>query len=119
MRTLWEEMFVYIQGSLQHAVDALQPAEYWRAPLPRRFGSQEYGLSSPTSDIDLVVVAPASVVQRGDDIRAYMAGRLCNKGMDRKYIKDMREFQTLKWTDASLGVEVSILFTTEEGAQGQ
>ena len=118
METRWEEMLVDVQGCLQNAIDTLQPAEYWRTPLPRAFGSQRYGLNGSTSDVDLVVVAPANVVQKGDSMRAYMARRLCDKGVDRNSIKDMRELQTLNWSDASLGVEVSILFTTAEGHKG-
>ena len=82
MKTLWEERFEGIEARSQHAVDALQPPVYWCVPLPRLFGSMGYGLSSPTSDVDLVVFAPANVVKKGDDIRAYTAGRLCNNGIN-------------------------------------
>ena len=39
--------------------------------LPTLFGSRAYGLGSPTSDVDLCIVAPQDiVVGHGDDLRA-------------------------------------------------
>ena len=66
-----------VQSHLQSAVDKCFPENQWFAPVPWCFGSQLYSLASPSSDVDLLVLAPQAIVEQGDDIRAIMAHTLC------------------------------------------
>ena len=102
---------------MQRAVDEALPNGQFTATLPWCFGSQRYGLTGPKSDVDLLVVCPAKIVQCGDDIRAFMARGLCDRGADRHGIRDMRKLQTLKWFDHVRGTDVSLLVT--DAANGQ
>ena len=105
------ELLREVQCHLQHAVDEALLGANWCAPLPWRFGSQRYLLAGPTSEVDLLVLAPKALVEKGDDIRAIMARRLCDRGVQRHCVTDMPKLHTLKWSDAHRGVEVSVLFT--------
>ena len=51
-----------VRSLLETSVNKHLPGANWRPPLPWVFGSQQYGLSGASSDIDLLVLAPAAVV---------------------------------------------------------
>ena len=104
------ELLTDVQWHLQSAVMELLPGSYWYAPFPFCFGSQRYRLAGPTSDVDLLVLAPDYLVEKSADIRAIMARRLCDSGVDRHSVKDQPQLHTLKWSDEGRGVEVSVLF---------
>ena len=73
METFLHNLLSRVQELLQTAVDGVFPHNSWEVPLPTVFGSHRYGLSGKTSDVDLCVVAPPAVVERGDDVRALLA----------------------------------------------
>ena len=99
-------------------MDEVLPSLSLDVPLPIVFGSREYGLDDETSDVDLCVVGPPAVLERGDDIRALLARRLPERGVFREKILDQRTLQTLKWTEGGRqGTDVSVLLTDEKGAQ--
>ena len=100
-----------VQSHLQHAVNEVFPAANWCVPLPWCFGSQKYRLTGPTSDVDLLLLAPDAIVEKGDDIRAILARQLCYRGVHHRALSDMRDLQTLKWVDVGRGFEVSVLLT--------
>jgi hypothetical protein len=111
------ELLHEVKCHLQHAVDEVFPDSNWCVPLPWCFGSQKYRLTGPKSDVDLLVLAPEPIVEMGDDIRAILARRLCDRGLHHRSLSDMRPLQTLKWSDAKRDVEVRVLLSC--AARGQ
>ena len=55
------ELLREVHCHLQHAVVEALPGTNWCAPLPRCFGIQQYLLADPTSDVELLVLAPVQV----------------------------------------------------------
>ena len=108
-----------VQSLLQKAVDEVFPDANWCVPIPWCFGSQKYRLTGPKSDVDLLLLAPDAIVEKGDDIRAILARQLCYRGVHHRALSDMRDLQTLKWSDAGRGVEVSVLLTNRALGQIQ
>ena len=86
---------------------------YWCAPFPWCFSIQRYCPVGPTSDVDVLVLAPDYLVEKSADVRAIMARRLCEWGVNRRSVKDQPQLHTLKWSDEGRGVEVSVLFNRE------
>ena len=108
LRQMLSPLLHEVRTHLQFAVDEVLPGANWCAPLPWCFGSQQYELAGKTSDFDLLVLAPEVVVERGIDIQAVIARRLCDKGVRRQHIKLQPLLQTLKWSDGKREVDVSL-----------
>jgi predicted nucleotidyltransferase len=112
-----ERLSIELQECLQCAVQKICPDVLWLAPVPWLFGSRKYGLAGPTSDVDFLVVAPDAIADKSNDLRACLAGILRDAGVKRHALRDMKDLQTLKWTDSRRGVEVSLLLTSKPLSQ--
>ena len=99
-----------LQQLIQECVKKMFPGKHLFVPLPMLFGSRAYKLPSDKSDVDILLLAPADVSARSNDLRILLADRLMMRHpeVDQKTVRNQKDNFTLKWKDPITELSCSV-----------
>ena len=105
----------YVRLGVQHVVAKEICDVPWEVPCPGVMGSQAYLLAANDSDLDLYMVAPPEVIDRGRDLLICFSCWLQRTGKTRGEPVVQEQLETVKWTDARSGQDTSVLISDRKG----